>query len=366
MDSNRSGVGEYTYHVLENLFKIDYTNQYFLFYNSFSKISHNLPAWNYPNVKFVESRWPNKIFNFCQKFLKYPKLDKVCGGVDLFWLPNWHFVTLSDKCHLILTVHDLSHLRYPEFLSLKRRLWHRFLAIPKLLDRADKIIAVSKSTQHDLEDLLKIDSSKIQQIYSGVELAHSFSTIEIEMVKAKFGIDKDFIFSIGNLEPRKNVAEIITAYNLWRQKNPKLNIDLIIAGQPSWKYKAIYKLARESEFGSQIKFINYISQQEKHLLYSLAKVFVYPSFYEGFGIPPLEAMSHSCPVIASLNSSLSEVIGEAGILIDVVNVDDLAQAIKTTLTDSDLRASLIAKGLERVKQFNWAETAREVKNFLEK
>jgi len=359
MDQNRSGVGEYTYNMLENIFQLDRDNQYFLFYNSFVDIKADLPDWNYPNVRFVASRWPNKVFNFCQKFLKYPKLDNLCGGVDVFWLPNWHFAALSEKCKTIVTIHDLSYTRYPEFLSFRRRLWHFFLNIPKLLKQTDKIIAVSKSTQNDLVELFGIEKNKVAQIYSGVKAVSQISNDNIEKVKIKFKIKKDYIFSIGTLEPRKNVEGIILAYNKLRKDNPRLDVELVIAGGKGWRYKGIYRLAKESEFSSQIKFINFISVTEKEILYSSAQVFVYPSFYEGFGIPPLEAMSCGCPVITSLNSSLSEIVGDAGLLVDVYNLADLSMAMKQILVDKKLKERLVENGLKRVKDFDWKKSAME-------
>ena len=358
MSRYRSGVGEYTYNAVGNILKLDRQNQYFLFYNSFSKVGNNLPDWGYPNVQFVKYRWPNKLFNLLQ-FFGFAKLDKLCGGVDVFWLPNWHFASFSKKCKLIVTVHDLSHAVHPEFLSLKRRLWHKLLRIKKLFRRADKIIAVSKSTENDLVELFEIDPSKIDQIYSGVNNYSEISLTKVNKVKQKFGIKNEFIFSISTLEPRKNIEGIILSYTKLRIENPNLDVDLVIAGGNGWRYEKIYRLREKSEFRKQIKIIGYISSEEKQCLYSCAKLFVYPSFYEGFGIPPLEAMSCKCPVITGINSSLSEIVGSAGILINVWNLSEISFAMKHLLINDGVKKSMTEDARKRVETFSWEESARK-------
>lgn len=356
-EPQRSGVGEYTFQVLDNLFRFDRQNEYFLFYNSFKSAEHNLPYWKYENVKFVRHKWPNKLFNLAQ-FIGWPKIDKLCGGVDVFWMPNWHFASFSDRVKLILTIHDLSHLRYPEFLSIKKYWWHKFLRIGRLVKLADKIIAVSKNTESDLIDLLAVDKKKIRQVYSGVTKYRQIDQREVNQLKNKFEITGKYILSVGTREPRKNLIGVIQAF----EKNaPKFkNLNLVIVGGEGWSSREINRLIAKSEFIDRIKVLDYVSEKEKQVLYAGAEMLVYPSFYEGFGLPPLEAMSYGCSVIASLNSSLSEVVGDAGMLVDPQNLKDLEKGIENILLDKYLRDSLVEKGYNQTKSFDWHKAAVKV------
>jgi len=406
MEPYRSGVAEYTYNLLNNLLKIDLENQYFLFYNSFSDISQNLPKWNKPNVKFIGFRYPNKIFNLSIKFLKYPKLDQLLFRtldlklrnykIDLFFLPNINFATFSPDCRKAITVHDLSFERYPEFYSWKRRWWHRVINPKKLISNSDQIIAVSENTKNDLIDLYKIPAEKIKVIYSGIsqEFQPITNNQKLNQIRQKYNLPNNFIFYLGNLEPRKNIEGLIQAFKILksdntpviparriRGKNPEIyrnvqlttlrpdpeqtyNLQLVIAGPPSWSYHSIYRLAYQSKFKNQIRFIGYVDSEDKPYLYNLAKLFVYPSFYEGFGLPLLEAMACGTPVITSFTSSLGEIVGQGGLLVDPYNPQEIAEAVYQILTDEKLKNNLIENGQKQVKKFSWEKCAEETLKFF--
>ena len=153
--------------LLENIFLIDRKNEYKLFYNSYKK-PKNLPDFNHPNVKTYSFNFPNKIFNASLKILKAPELDQLIEDVDLFFIPNISFVSLSKRCKKLITVHDLSFERYPEFFSSKRKLWHKVVSPKKLISTCDKIIAVSENTKNDLVELYKLDPEKIKVVHSGI------------------------------------------------------------------------------------------------------------------------------------------------------------------------------------------------------
>jgi len=363
MDKNRSGVGEYVFNVLNNLFEIDQHNQYFLFYNSFKKVDHILPNWNYNNVKFVGHHQPNKLFNFQQNFFKKPYLDKLVGGVDIFWLPNFHFANLSSQVKKIITVHDLSFEIYPEFFSFKRRYWHRILKTQKLVKNMDQIIAVSQNTKQDLIDLYNINKEKINVIYPSV--SQDFKKIEdqtvLQQVKNKYNLPDNFILYLGNLEPRKNLIGLIQAF-----EKIKSDVNLVLAGQPGWLYRQIFNLAQKSYKKNKIHFLGYVDYRDRPALYNLAQIFIYPSFYEGFGLPPLEAMACGCPVVSSFSSSLGEVVDSAGLLVDPYDIMEISQAIDQILQNSDLKQDLIEKGLDQVKKFDWQKTAQDILKIFEK
>jgi len=352
MDKNYSGVAWYGYYLLKNLFARDKNNQYLLFYNSSRR--PKLPEFNYPNVHYRGFSWPNKLFNLSLEVLNRPQLDKLLGGVDIFFAPNLNFLALSDDCRKIITVHDLSFLHFKEFFTLKSRLWHWLILRKKILSRADVIIADSNNTKNDLINLFALPMEKIKVIYLGVEKnLNAISEENLIRVKEKYHLPEKFILFLGALEPRKNLAGVIKTFIALNNLN---DYQLIIGGTGDWRQGEIFNLTKNNQ---RIKFLGYVNEADKPALYQLAKVFVYPSYYEGFGLPLLEAMTYGCPVICGSNSSQTEVVGLAGLLVNPYNMSEIKQAIEGIIFDDDFRQQLIAKGLERSKMFSWQKTAQE-------
>jgi glycosyltransferase involved in cell wall biosynthesis len=369
MDKRYSGVSEYAANLLSALLKLDRKNEYRLFYNSFKPPFCQLEKWRQSNSCLIRTRYPNKIFNyFLQKIFKFPKLDKILKEVDIFFAPHFNFIRLSSKTKLVMTVHDVSFLRCPEFFSWRKNFWHRALGIKKLLRRADKIVAVSKNTKDDLIEILSLPKEKIEVIYSG----NNYSTlpyrnkIEAEKFLQEKTIKPGFILFLGNIEPRKNISGLIEAYDNLREKRPDLaKIQLVIAGGIGWKHKKIFSAWRRSNYWKDIKFLGYIKEEEKIFLYQNAGVFVYPSFYEGFGFPPLEAMSFSVPVVSSNVSSLPEILEDSALLVDPYKSEEIEEAIILAITNKDLRDSLVFRGKKRAAEFFWEETAKSYLRLFE-
>lgn len=366
MDARYSGVSEYTFNLTSEILKLDNHNEYRLFYNCFGECL-NIPEFAGENVKVIKYNYPNKILNYLLfNFFNYPKIDKELG-VDLFFMPHINFIGLSGGAKSLLTVHDLSFLRYPEFFSARKNFWHKMINVKKLIRRFDRVVAVSENTKRDIMELCGVDGSKIKVIYAGVGEEYGKNVDEKKLLEAKikYNLPDKFILYLGTLEPRKNVDGIIRAYNEMRIRNQKLeNVKLVIAGGQGWKSGKIYKEWERSEFKDDIKFLGYADSKDKAYLYNLASVFVYPSFYEGFGFPPLEAMASGAPVIASYAASLPEVTGDAALMVDPYNIGDIARAMEVILTDESLKNKLVARGLERAKKFSWENTAREYLEIL--
>ena len=371
-EGRRTGVEEYTLNLLANLFSIDKENEYVLFFNSFKKPDFDL-SWTekYPNVRVKFFRFPNKFLNFCFWYFDRPFIDRMIGRVDLFFMPNISFGAFTKKVKLVTTVHDLSFEYYPETFSWKRRLWHVFVNPRKLCKRANKIITVSRSTADDLKNLYKISSNKIEVIYSGVD--ESFKTIDrndikLIEIKEKYGLPYKFILFLSTIEPRKNIVGLVRAYNQMRKiKNSELDkYKLVIAGSPGWKQKEIISEISQSEFSKDILLIGEVDDADKVYLYNLAMLFVYPSFFEGFGFPPLEAMKCKTIVLASNNSSLPEVVGEGGIQVDPKKPDEIFRAMKEILLDKNLQSKLRDNGTKQSQKFNWQKTAEEFLKVIDK
>jgi glycosyltransferase involved in cell wall biosynthesis len=361
MDKNYSGISEYTANLLSEILKQDQANEYKLFYNSSKGHEARLDYWAKNNSKLFATKYPNKIFNyFLQRVCTRPRLDNIVGGTDVFFAPHFNFLNVTKNTKLVVTVHDLSFLRYPEFFSKRKNFWHKALGIKKLLNRADFIVAVSENTKHDLMELLNIPKEKIRVIYSGNNCHASVITQEtITAFLNKQNLKNGFILSVGNIEPRKNISGLIIAYNQLRDKSPEIKHQLVLAGAKGWKHKKIFADWNKSPYKEDIKFLGYIDNQQKEMLYSSASVFVYPSFYEGFGFPPLEAMEFGLPVVSSNVSSLPEVLGGAALLINPFKSAEIAEAIEIVITQPNVRNELIEKGKQRAELFTWEKASQE-------
>lgn len=361
MDTYYSGVSEYTLNLLEATFKIDRNDEYRLFYNSGRDVSDRIPKFNYDNVEVVSTRYPNKIFNnIMQKILHWPKIDQMLG-VDLFFMPNIGFISLSPQSKKIITIHDLSYLRYPEFFSLKRRLWHILINVKKLLNKFDFIVAVSENTKRDIVELCQIPAEKVSVIYSGISEEYRLiekGDFQFPKVEKKYHLPEKFILCLSTLEPRKNVCTIIKAFDQCMSESPGMkDYSLVIAGARGWKRGEIFKTWSESPSKSRIKFIGYVDQSDKVYLYNLACLFVCPSFYEGFGFPPLEAMACGRPVVTGYGASLPEAVGQAALMVNPYKTNEIAQAMTLILNNNLLSDNLIKNGLTAVKKFTWDKTA---------
>lgn len=366
-DKYYSGVSEYTHNLLNEILSLDGTNEYILYYNSFSDVDINFKIES-RNVKFFRTYYPNKLFNYgMQKILHTPKIDKLIGGVDVFFSPHLNFYSLSSDCYKIITIHDVSFLRYKDFFSIRKNLWHSAINIKKLLRQYDKVIAVSKNTKNDLIDLCDVPSEKIEVIYSGIcddmrkiDFGIESESQYRESIIKKYDLPEKFILYLGNIEPRKNIETIIKAFDLLCQEKTFLKFQLVITGARCWKSKNTIQAWQNSENKEKIKFLGYIDKDEKKYLYNLANIFVYPSFYEGFGFPPLEAIFCACPTVISSNSSLAEVVGKLAVSVDSFNVNSLKRAIKETLLNEK---NIISKSIfmPNFKQnFCWKNTAERI------
>jgi len=365
VDGKRTGVEEYTLGLLEHVFAMDQRNEYVLFINSFHEPKSDLSQFEqYKNVKIKKFRIPNKLLNLSFWYFGWPYVDKMLGGVDVFFMPNINFIGLSKNTKLLLTVHDLSFENCPETFSLKRRIWHSFINPKKLCQRADKIIAISDSTRQDIISKFRVRPERVVRIYNGV--SDAFSVIDrndtrLLKVKDKQHLPFSFVLFLGTIEPRKNVVALVRAFDKLKDKNhPEIaKYKLVIAGAKGWKTDEIFSQMRGAKHTNDIIYTNRISDEDKPVVYNLASAFVYPSLFEGFGFPPLEAMKCGVPVIASNNSSLPEVVGDAGIMIDSEKPDEILKALEDVLLDRKLSQSLSERGPQRACMFSWRSSARE-------
>lgn len=354
-DGKISGVENYLLNILKNLQGQEYVG----LYNGYAEV--NLPE--FPGMEIRRSKIPNKFFNTSLSFLNYPKFENLYGEFEWLWLPDIRPFAIQRKTKLAITVHDLSAFMRPEFYSLKRKIWHWLINYKKALERADIIFAVSEYTKKDLMRRFGINENKIKVVYPGIDhkrFRNNFSDSEKTEIQNKYSLPQKYILSISTIEPRKNIEAIISAF----ESVPDPNLNLVIAGRLGWLYGKLLTRAEKSPKRAKIRFLGYVSEEDKPKLIASSTVVCYPSFYEGFGFIPLEAMACGVPVITSTRTSTPEVAQDAAILIEPYNINELRNAIVSLDTDPKLKSMLISKGLERVKLFDWAKTAEEIKNYL--
>lgn len=257
----------------------------------------------------------------------------------------------------VITVHDLSFLHFPQFLTAEsRRYYNR--QIDWAVRRADHILADSHATRSDLIALLGVPADKITTAPLGLDpVFYPRSEGEARETVMRYGLEPGYVLFVGTLEPRKNLPGLLQAYRLLLDERVT-PAPLVIVGHKGWLYEEVFRRAEELQLGKQLRFVHAVPRSDLPALYSAAAVLTLPSFYEGFGFPPLEAMACGTPVVVSNRASLPEVVGEAGLLINPEDPEDLARALARALTDEPLRATMRAAGLAQAACFTWMETAR--------
>jgi glycosyltransferase involved in cell wall biosynthesis len=326
-------------------------------YKSFS-LNESLSAYN-----VTQSKIPNKLLNTSLAFFNRPNISSYISERVVF-LPNQNFIKLDASKKLVFYVHDISFIRFPELFSRKRRMWHSFVNIKSLLKRANSIITGSTFTAEELKQVFPSETdNKIITFPLGVDSSY-FITPECnpDTLSTGHNVPDCFILHIGTIEPRKNIETVIHTFNAIAKKDN--NLHLVLVGKIGWKSKKVFHMIKNSPYKSRILYTGYVSEDDKKLLFSKALAFVFPSWYEGFGLPPLEAMAAGCPVVASSVSAIPEVVGDAGILVQPYQTEDFIHSVKTLLKDSQLRKEFSEKGKMRASRFSWQETAKKTLDVL--
>ena len=275
-------------------------------------------------------------------------------GLDL--IHNLAYVgSLVSPCPSVVTVHDLSFLHYPQgFRTIN--LFYLRLFTRLSVRQARRIIADSESTKRDVMRHYGLSPSRVDAVHIGVDTRYQpLPAARVADFRAEQGLPDRFILFVGTLEPRKNIGRLLQPYALLSQERPPL----IIVGAKGWLYEQVFALRESLNLDDEVHFVGYVPGEDLPLWYNAADLFVYPSLYEGFGLPPLEAMACGTPVVASNASSLPEVVGEAGLLVDPNDVEALTGAMEQALGDADLRGTMRARGLTQARCFSWEKMAVE-------
>lgn len=349
--SGRTGTENYSYQLLKALAKVDKKNQYIVYLRS---------------INSLNQLWPD---NFQFKIIKWPRLWTQAGlamqtfqdKLDVLFVPA-HTLPVIRKPSLktVVTVHDLGSEYLPSMHQIKQRLYLGFMQRIQLKS-ADKIIAVSEATKKDLIKRLGIGEAKITVIYEGYDnklfkpvksdiLVNSLSNYNLQ--------PKTYYLFVGTVQPRKNLERLIIAFS--RQLSA---FRLVIVGQKGWMSEQIYALPKKLGIGERVKFLGYVPENDLPALYSGALALTFPSLFEGFGLPILEAQACGCPVLTSNVSSMPEVAGKEAVYVDPYSVDDIVEGMRR-LQATGYRKQLIQKGFENIKRFSWEKCARETLEVL--
>jgi len=301
-------------------------------------------------------------FFWSQLFLPFHLFINLFQGkkYDVFFSPA-HYIPRFCPAPTVVTIHDLAYLYYPnDFLKkdlYKLTFWTKFA-----LEKSTKIIAVSKTTKKDILVSYPIKSSKIKVIYNGYEKKITSNNRSSLLTKWPLS-PKNYFLYVGTIQPRKNINILIKAFA--KLKDQKKSFRLVIVGKKGWLYKKLFILLKKLNLNKEIVFTGYINDQELINLYKNALALILPSFYEGFGIPLLEAFNYRCPVISSFSSSLPEIGGNACLYFNPKKVGDLLDKINEIASNEKLRKELIKKGERRLKNFSWQKSAQETLAYLE-
>jgi glycosyltransferase involved in cell wall biosynthesis len=359
-----SGGGQYAYQLSRALAAVDHVNAYVL-YPVFYYIVHpdfpraDLPTA--PNMR-VAQRWlpPKLVQSLWRQDRSEGFKELLLGHVDVvhsttFCAPRFHL----GRKRLVVTVYDLSFVTYPEY-HLPANVEHCLRGTKLAIERADALIAISESTRRELIDEMGAPPERIvvTPLAPGGSLRRVSDRARLEAVRRRYDLPERFVLFLGALEPRKNLPRLLEAFAALTPAERR-GLQLVVAGAQGWLNEAVHERVQKLGLDASVRFAGYIEPADLAALYSLATVFAYPSLWEGFGLPVVEAMACGTPVLTSNVSSLPEVAGDAAVLVPPADVDAIAAGLHRLAEDDTLRADLAERGPRRAAQFSWERCARE-------
>lgn len=351
--AEREGTGNCTYtrNLLLHLTKIDTNNQYVLFVTDSSHPFYKTIE-NRKNVQMVQIRRSPAWLRVFHSL----RLASVREKIDILHVQ--YFAPFSHHGILINTIHDVTPFRYPEYFSRFERLLFRIL-LPISARKARSILTASAVSKEDLIRIMQLPDDKIRVAYCGVDqniFSNHQNPDNLNRAKSRYPLNGKFLLYVGRIDPRKNLTRLIQAYTHLRSKSG-IQHKLLIAGKVYLEPEKLQQTLKECEYRDDIHFCGYVPDEDLPVLYSAADVFIYTSEYEGFGLPPLEAMASGTPVVASDIPIFREILEDAAVLVNPVDVFSIAGGIEKVLTDFELRKNLTEKAKNQVQKFNWDKTA---------
>jgi glycosyltransferase involved in cell wall biosynthesis len=344
-----AGISRYTWHLLQALAELDTTDAFVILQHP----RHRSPLIQQPNFRRATLFAP--VHHRFEQYLLAPDLLRF--RLDL--LHSTDFIPpLYSAVKSVITVHDLAFLHYPHFLTAESAAYYG--QIDRAIMHAAHVIVPSESTKQDVVAQLGAPPDKITVIYEAAN--PSFGPLPVASTRreicGRYGLPETFVLFVGTIEPRKNITGLLQAFYHLRHKYDLHDVGLVIAGAQGWLYDETIDQVKTLDLEQSTFFLGRVPDEELHKLYVAARCHIHPAYYEGFGLPPLEAMACGTPTIVSNVSSLPEVVGDAALLVNPRDVEEIAVALHRLLTDDHLHAELSAKGIQRARVFSWDKAAR--------
>jgi glycosyltransferase involved in cell wall biosynthesis len=360
IQGGRSGVAQYVFALLRGLKRFGHEHEFTLFV-----LENDLPLFDFTKGEMRLIRVPENsrspVKNICWHQTRLPALVHR-EQLDLLHIPSYRRMLWRKPCPTVATIHDLAPFRVPKKYDWKRMLYGRVIA-RRLAYRQDAIVAISETTARDIQTFFRIQPDRITVVHNGIEHERFFPGSKedaLTFVKSRYHVSQSFFLYVARLEhPGKNHVRLIEAYEEFKAATHSDWL-LVFAGSNWHGAEVIEAAIRASPFAADIRSLGFVPDQDLPNLYRAADVFVYPSLYEGFGLPPLEAMACGCPVIASSRGSLGEVLGDAAAVVQPEDIHTIARQLYVLATDSGTRNRLRAAGLAQARKFDWHKTATQM------
>jgi len=316
---------------------------------------------------FTGTNWKTLEFKTRSPFLRLPiEFPRLIRREKLDLLHVQYTAPYFADCPIVSTIHDISFEHYPEFFTRKEASFLK-VGIRKTAKEAARIITVSDYSKQDMIDTYRVPEERIVVTYNSIDEAFRAvpTSAQLAEVRQKYGIEGEYILAVGNLQPRKNIPRLLEAYKRIRLENADIRAKLVVVGRKAWMFEGIFQSLADFPFLKDVILTDYVPKEDLPLLYNAASVFVYPSIFEGFGLPVLESMACGTPVVTSNTSCLPEIAGGAAVLVDPLKEDDIAAGIVKLLREPKTRQAYIAKGLARAQDFSWEKTGRQTSAIYE-
>ena len=348
------GIGTYIRNLLRQLARLDGDTEFVLFCRSDDRAALAAVGENFRPVPETSGN-----YSIAEQFMIPWALRR--EGVTLFHAPHYVLPPLV-RCKSVVTIHDCIHLMFPQYLPNRVAFSYAKWSITQAAQRATRVMTVSESSKRDILRYVDTEPDKIDVIYNAYDERFAIEPAEEEMdrVRERYQLEDQFVLYAGNVKPHKNLERLIEAFHLVRKRGLD-RLKLVLIGDEMSKYTALRRAVHQHQLHKYVRFLGYLPEETLAVMYRLAGVFVFPSLYEGFGLPPLEAMASGTPVVTSNVSSLPEVAGDAAVLVDPYDPRAIADGIYSVLTDEKLRRGMVHKGIARAGQFSWEQSVRRVR-----
>jgi glycosyltransferase involved in cell wall biosynthesis len=348
------GIGTYVRNLLRELARMEDSHEYVVFCREadWDSIEDLGPRFR-PLVETAGA------YSIAEQFAL--PIDLRREAVDLFHAPHYVLPPLT-RCRSVVTIHDCIHLMFPQYLPTRGAFTYAKWSIRQAAQRATRVMTVSESSKRDILRFVDTEPDKIDVIYNAYDERFAIEPREdaVVRVRERYQLHDEFVLYAGNVKPHKNLERLIDAFHLVRKRGLD-HLKLVLIGDEISKYTGLRRAVHHHQLHKYVRFLGYLPEETLAVMYRLAGVFVFPSLYEGFGLPPLEAMASGTPVVTSNVSSLPEVAGDAAVLVDPYDPQAIADGIYRVLTDERLRREMVRKGIARAGQFSWEQSVRRVR-----